>query len=312
MFTVLTRSLARTFSSQTPQRRRQPTVMTPTQLALDAADLTFNLRGYDWDFSETMKVPAHTRPLTSTSAYLNATAKSLVPHILVFDCLHYFCQLLGPDTVGSTAGGSIYDMTITDPFIRNLRATLLTVLVGLLIYGAIHIGNDSFSVIGVTILGQSPSQWPPIFDSPWLATSLTDFWAARWHQIFRQDFIAIGGKPLRLVAGRPGGVLGAFLVSGTLHIVGLWGMGKGADIRVIYFFLMMGVGVILEGFWKRLSGRRVGGWLGWMWACVWIVGFGPLMTDPWCLSGIMGSVFLPPIARPSVQLHRLVKSILHG
>ncbi|KAJ7637606.1 membrane bound O-acyl transferase family-domain-containing protein [Mycena polygramma] len=312
MFVLLTRTLYRTFSSQTPRRRKDSAPMTLRQLALEAADLTFNLRGLGWNFSQTMKLPIQTRPVTPTSAYLSATAKSLLLHIIVFDLLHYFSQILGPDTVGSTAGASIYDPSSSNPFIRQLRASTLTLLVGLLIYGAIQIGYDAFALVGVSLLHQSPSQWPPIFDAPWYATSLTEFWAARWHQLFRQDFIAIGGKPLALVAGRPGGVLGAFLVSGTLHFVGLWGMGKGADIRVICFFLMMGVGVVLEGFWRRVAGFRVGGWWGWVWTLFWVLAFAPLMADPWCLSGIMGSVFVPVAIRPSIFLHRLVTSILQS
>ncbi|KAJ7022603.1 membrane bound O-acyl transferase family-domain-containing protein, partial [Mycena alexandri] len=299
MFTVFTRTTFRTFSSQTPQRRREsPTAMTPKQIALDAVDLTFNIRGYGWNFASSMKVAPQTRPLTPTSMFLAAAAKSLLAHILIFDFFHYISQILGSDTVGSTVGGSVYDAAISNPLTRQSRATLLTILVGLLIYGAIQISHDAYCIISVAIFRQNPSDSPPLFNAPWLSTSLTDFWAARWHQVFRQDFLAIGAKPLSLVAGRPGGVLGAFLVSGMLHFVGLWGMNKGTDIRVVYFFLMMGVGVILEGFWRRVTGRRVGGWLGWIWSCVWLVGFGPLMADPWCQSGIMGSVFLPQPIRP--------------
>ncbi|GAW10556.1 fruit-body specific protein a [Lentinula edodes] len=39
---------------------------------------------------------------------------------------------------------------------------------------------------------QSPTQWPPIFDEPWRADSLSDFWAKRWHQLFRHFFIGLG------------------------------------------------------------------------------------------------------------------------
>ncbi|KAF7375034.1 MBOAT-2 domain-containing protein [Mycena sanguinolenta] len=295
MFIVCMRSLVRTFSSQIPRRKE-----TRNRLALDAADLTFNLRSVGWNLSAGMKV-GPMRPLVP-SAYLVATARSLAIHVLIFDCLHYICQILAPV-------GGVYDMTISDPFLRSVRSTVVTILVGLCIHSAIQIGGDAFGIIGVGLIGQSSSEWPPIFDSPWLATSLTDFWAARWHQLFRQDFLALGAKPLTLVAGRPGGVLGAFLVSGILHYVGLWGMGRGTDVRVIYFFLVMGVGVILEGFWKRLTGSRVSGWMGWIWSCVWIVGWGPLMADPWCISGIMASVFVPPPVRPSVWLHRLATNI---
>ncbi|KAJ6544809.1 membrane bound O-acyl transferase family-domain-containing protein [Mycena vulgaris] len=315
MFTVFTRTLTRTFSSQTPRRIRgasQATVMTPKQLALDAADLTFNLRGYGWNISAGTKFPPHTRPLTPTSAFLVPTLKSLVAHVIFFDFLQYACQLFGPDTIGSTVGGSIYDMSITDPTILYLRSTAITLLVGLVIYGAIQMGYDTFSLIGVLIFRQSPAEWPPVFQSPWFATSLTEFWAVRWHQVFRQDFIAIGGKPLSLMAGRSGGVLGAFLVSGVLHYVGMWGMGKGSDIRFIFFFLMMGVGVVLEGLWKRVSGARVGGWMGWIWSVVWVLTFAHLLADPWCCSGLMGSVFLPQVVRPSVLLHRYISAKIIG
>ncbi|KAJ7170573.1 membrane bound O-acyl transferase family-domain-containing protein [Mycena crocata] len=309
MFTVLTRALSRTFSSEVPQRLRRPSqsmVTTRTQLAWDAADLTFNLRGTGWNFSTTMKLPEQTRPIAPTSAFVYSTLGSLLLHILVFDFLHYSCQLFGPDTIGSTAGGSIYDLSSPYPY---LRSTTITCLVGFLIYGAIQIGHDAFSLIGVTVFRQSPSEWPPIFDSPWFSTSLTEFWAARWHQVFRQDFITIGAKPLTLMAGRGAGVLGAFFMSGTLHYVGLWGMGKGSDVKVVFFFLFMGAGVITEGCLKRFLGIRVHGWLGWIWSCAWIVGFGHLMADPWCRSGLMGSVFLPQAARPSVLFHKLVTAI---
>ncbi|KAJ7104268.1 membrane bound O-acyl transferase family-domain-containing protein [Mycena belliarum] len=312
MFIVCTRSLARTFGS-TPQRLRrvsQTTDRTKTQVALDAADLSFNLRGCGWNFSESMKQPPYTRPLSPKSAFLTRAWQSLILHIIMFDFLHYASQQFGPDTIGSTTGGSIYDMSVIDPSIRYLRSTVLNVLVGMAIYGGVQIGHDAFAIIGVTIFLQSPTEWPPIFRSPWLSTSLTDFWAARWHQLFRQDFIAIGGKPLSLVAGRAGGVLGAFFVSGILHYIGLWGMHGVSDLRVLLFFLVMGLGVILEGLWSQCSGMRVRGWFGWIWTAVWLVTVGPLMTDPWCQNGIMGSVFLPQAIRPSTIFHAAMKGVL--
>lgn len=313
MFTVLMRALPRTFGSQIPQRvRPSPEPMTPTQIALEAADLTFNMRGCGWNFSTGMKLPEHARPLAPTSAFIIPTLRSLVTHVVLFDFIHYACQLFGPDTIGSTTGGSIYDMSISNPFTRYLRSTTLTFLIGLLIYGALQIGHDALCIIGVLVFRQSPAEWPPLFHSPWFSTSLTEFWATRWHQLFRQDFIALGAYPLSLVAGRSGGVLGAFLVSGVLHYVGLWGMGRGSDMRLIFHFLLMGVGVVLEGLWRRVSGKRVHGWLGRIFAWTWTLTVGHLMADPWCRAGLMGSVFIPQAARPSVSLHRLVAYILHS
>ncbi|KAJ7227074.1 membrane bound O-acyl transferase family-domain-containing protein [Mycena pura] len=305
MFTVITRTLFRTFASQIPQRRDANT-LTFKQILLEAADLTFNLRGIGWNFSASMKVPRYTRSLAPRSAFLRQTAQSLVAHLVVFDILHYICQLLSPGPVGSTASFSIFDMTIPNPLTRQLHVLVMSSLGGLCIYGAIQFGHDACSLIGVGLCHQSPSEWPPIFKFPWLSTSLADFWAVRWHQIFRQEFIAIGVKPLSLIAGRVGAVLGAFLLSGILHYVCLWGTGNGADARVILYFAIMGVGVLLEEMWRRLSSRRVGGWVGWVWTAVWVVGFGPLMIDPLCQSGVMGSVFIPHNVRPAVLLHRLI------
>ncbi|KAF8207586.1 membrane bound O-acyl transferase family-domain-containing protein [Mycena galopus ATCC 62051] len=298
MFTVFARSLARTFSSRTPQRLHQR-AMTINQLALDAVDLTLNLRVIGWNLSAGMKMTAPTRPQT-TSAYLAATAGSLAIYFVLLDFVDYSCQLLLPP-----AGGSIYDPTISSTFSRHLHATPLTILVGVSAHACLQIGGDVCALIGVGLLGQSPSQWPPLFNKPWLSTSLSEFWSARWHQLFRQDFLALGARPFGRIAGRPGSVFGAFLVSGTLHYVGLWGMGRGTDVRIIYFFLMMGVGGILEGFWKRLTGQRVGGLIGWMWSCMWILSWGRLIADPWCIGGMTAGVLVPPTVRPSVWLQKL-------
>ncbi|KAJ6607396.1 membrane bound O-acyl transferase family-domain-containing protein [Mycena sp. CBHHK59/15] len=316
MLIISMRALSRTFSSQIPQRERRSsqTVTTPTrtQLLLDAADLTLSLRGCGWNWSAGMKVPKPTRPSTPTSAFIFLALVSIVTHIFIFDSMHLAIQLWAPTTIGSSEGGSIYDLSIRDPFTRYLRSSTITILVGLLIYGAIQIGHDAFSIIGVTILRQSPSQWPPIFASPWSTSSLTDFWASRWHQVFRYDFISLGAKPFSLVAGRVGGVIGAFFVSGMLHYVAFWGMGNGTDIGVLLFFLMQAVGVVLEGFWRRVTGERVKGPLGWIWTAIWLVGWGPLMVEPWCLGGLLGSAFLPHAARPSVQIYKFATRILHS
>ena len=38
------------------------------------------------------------------------------------------------------------------------------------------------------LCGSSPDSWPPMFDSPFASTSLSDFWAHRWHWMFRRVF----------------------------------------------------------------------------------------------------------------------------
>ena len=145
---------------------------------------------------------------------------------------------------------------------------------------------------------QDPRQWPPFSEGPWRATSLADFWARRWHQAFRRPFVKVGGYPLRLVFGKLGLVLGVFILSGVLHDWGIWGMGRGTDFsRLGGFFVLNGVGVVLELLWERLSGRKVGGWAGWAWAMVWMVSTGHLLIEGWLRRGLAGCMLLPPSLR---------------
>lgn len=272
------------------------------QVAIDAFDLCFNLRGCGWNWSRGLYVPPETRPTTSTSTFAWATFVSLNVHIMLFDIMHYSVQWFAPATIGSPVGGSIFDPTIP-PAHRYLRSSTIALLSGFTVYCAIQTFYLLFTLFGVLLFKQHCSLWPPAFMSPWLATSLTEYWAKRWHQIFRDNFISIGGNPLSWVAGRVGGVLGAFLVSGIMHDFGLWGMGRGSDfLNVGGFFIMMGVGIILEGSWKQISGRRTGGWIGRIWTLAWIIGWANILIDAWTRKGLVGSLFIPTHMRPSTYI----------
>ncbi|KAF9237187.1 hypothetical protein BU15DRAFT_63353 [Melanogaster broomeanus] len=128
------------------------------------------------------------------------------------------------------------------------------------------ISPENFSsvtaMLGVAVFQQHPSQWPPLFDSPWSSTSLSDLWSRRWHQTFRHTFLAVGGRPFNFLFGRLGGVLGVFLVSGLWHDLQIRAVGRGNFLIVVGFFTMNGVGVVLERVWKRwINGPRVDGLL---------------------------------------------------
>jgi len=267
------------------------------RIAIDAWDLCCNLRGCGWNWSSTLQIPPETRPTHSTSAFAAATLTSLLLHLFWFDVLHYCVQSFAPSTIGSPTGGSIFDPSLP-PAHRYSRSTVITFISGLVIYCAIQIGHHLAALIGVLVFRQHLSLWPPLFKSPWLSTSLSQFWAQRWHQLFKDSFISLGGYPLSLVAGRVGAVLGSFLVSGLFHDFGLRSMGNGSDFRQIYgFFLMNGAGILLEHVWRRLAGCRVRGFFGWIWTVAWVVGWANLLADAWAQTGMAGSRFLP--SRPS-------------
>lgn len=57
----------------------------------------------------------------------------------------------------------------------------------------------------------------PQFDRPYLATSLRDFWGRRWNLMVPAILRPSIYQPVRSRAGRPAGVMAAFLVSGLMH-----------------------------------------------------------------------------------------------
>lgn len=94
--------------------------------------------------------------------------------------------------------------------------------------------------------------------------------------------------------------MGAFFWSAVLHDFGMWGLGRGTEFRSVGgFFLMMGVGVILEALFKKLTGLRVRGWAGWAWTMCWLAGWANLLIDAWARRGLIGSKFIPVGYMPS-------------
>ncbi|CAK5269225.1 unnamed protein product [Mycena citricolor] len=306
MWFIAARSLTRTISSTTPIRRGSATRRSTVQVALDAADLTFNLRAVGWNISRGTKLPPHTRCTASRTRFSWQTFVSLVTHLLLSDLFHYSFQLLGPTTFTTPLGGSMYDTTVQSPFLKQLRIDALIVLHGLIIYCTVQMFHDACALVAVGVFRQDALEWPPIFDRPWLATSLTDFWSYRWHQTFREEFILLGSKPLASLAGPAAGVLGAFLMSGLLHYITVWALDQVADKRIALFFVAMAVGVIFEKIWAQKTGRRVEGHWGRLWTWSWLLAFGRFFVEAYCLSGLLGNEIFPWEQRPAIFLYRLI------
>ena len=272
------------------------------QVANDALELCFNLRGCGWDWSNGLKIPPETRPTSSTAAFILPTFISLILNILIFDVVHYFIQWHAPLTIGSPKGGTIFDHAI--PFVqRYLRSSVITVCTGLAVYCVIQIAYDACTLLGILVFRQHTSHWPPIFRDPWFSPSLSELWAERWHQFFRHNFISLGGKPMTMLMGRAGGILGIFFVSGLLHYIGLWGMGNGSDFpRMVGFFMMMGVGIIMEHTWKAFTGQKVRGFLGCVWVWIWVLGWAHMLVEAWAVRGVMAATFFPSAYRPAFNI----------
>lgn len=71
--------------------------------------------------------------------------------------------------------------------------------------------------------------------------------------------------------------------------------------------MTMGLGVLIEGYWRQVTGRKVGGFLGWLWTATWMLVCGNILVDGWMKTGLGGGETLPPFAQP-VRL--FIKNVL--
>ena len=120
------------------------------------------------------------------------------------------------------------------------------------------------------------------------------------------------GQPFNCLFGRLGGLFGAFLVSGILHAIDLRSLGRGGNsVPIVVFWVMNGIGVVLERVWTNTTGRRVGGVWGWTWMFGWLV-WGVWMVDEWAKAGRFGLWSLPGGLEPSLALASFVRRCVVG
>jgi hypothetical protein len=94
-------------------------------------------------------------------------------------------------------------------------------------------------------------------------------------------FVVYGARPGGALLGNPGACIGAFAMSGVVHEVGSGARGWDGVSDQDRAFHLMGVGGALESGLESLTGRRVGGFCGWVWTMLWTVCWGTLMIDGW-------------------------------
>ncbi|KAG1795385.1 uncharacterized protein HD556DRAFT_1307545 [Suillus plorans] len=291
--------------------RRSSTDVPKQNLVLDAIDLVFNSRGCGWDWSQGMYILPETHPTSSRLAFATSALVSGLKHIFLSGTIHSAVKSFSPDTFGSVDGGTIFDHSLP-PHLRYLRSSIIAMLCAFAIYSLIKANSEITVVICVLILRQHPEQCPPSTDSPWRATSLREFWSRRWHQWFRRIFIFLGGKPLSLLFGRIGGIIGAFLASGFIHHLQLLAIDPSSEMwRMVLPFGMMGTGMVIE---RAVAGNKTGGWIGWTWTMCWMLLWGNVLVDGWARAGMLGSPSVvdgaTPIRQPIERLASLMSTVL--
>ena len=266
-------------------RHLRPANSSPSTI-MDALDLLSNLRGHGWEWSRGLYIPRETRP-ANRMGFIFCTFLSAVAHALITGALFRAVLSLAP--TGVPGGSTIFDETL--PFlVRYVRSSIISTFAAFGIYAMQQTAYDLCTILAILVLGQDPAQWPPAFDAPWRAISLGDFWGRRWHQFLRHTFLVLGGYPLSFVLGRMGIVLGACLASAVFHHIALVAFNNQVEYWwMLLGFGMMGPGILAERAFHQLTGRRVGGVVGWVWTMAWLLLWGNVMVEGFARAGMFGS-----------------------
>lgn len=277
----------------------------------DAIELSHTMRGLEYKFGQGTHIPAETKPLERVP-FLRATLLSFIKNYLVLDILEG-CVKFFPG-VGTPSGGSMFYPQLS-PIPRYLTSTAIHMLTGSSLLAGFNMVYDLITLI-VVGLGGSPRSWPPIMDHPWSSDSMHSFWSKGWHQLLRRTFVVLGGYPGKWIAGDIGMLLGTFIASGLYHESTMYAMGRGLDHTVTLFFAMQGPILIVERLWRKVTGRRVGGWIGRAWTYfIMFVAAQPMggsffccivldsldavpIVNAWHERGLGGGMVIPPFISP--------------
>ncbi|KAL4064185.1 hypothetical protein V8B97DRAFT_1876111 [Scleroderma yunnanense] len=299
MLCVAIRTLEWTFLKEPLKRHLRPANSTSPSIILDALDLATNVRGIGWNWSKSVYVPPETRPTSSRLVFCSYVFFSAIFHGFICGTLQIAVQAFSPEAFTVLNGGSIFDEGLP-PSIRYVRSSIIAVVTMFGIYTVMQFNYDVGTILGVVVFRQDPAQWPPVFQAPWMATSLRDFWSRRWHQMFRRSFIVLGGWPLSFISGHAGYILGSFLASGIFHNVVVLMLNGSVEMGcMLLSFGMMATGIVLEDVFTRFTGRTVGGWKGRLWTAAWLLVWGNLMVDGFARAGMFASSNVLDSASPA-------------
>ncbi|KAH9030384.1 hypothetical protein EDB84DRAFT_1669690 [Lactarius hengduanensis] len=250
---------------------------------------------FEWTFI--IKVPIRKYELTTDQDAPTRSKKPLsISSITMFDASRYRIQLVCPAVSSSPSGGSIFDPNLS-LLPRIASAVFAGICGGIWTYLLVETMYHMAALIGRLVCRQPGSHWPPISHRPWLSTSLHEFWSYRWHQLPRHIFVTFGARPGGALLGQPGALMGAFAVSAVLHHFAMWGIGNGSEFSTVGF--------------KKVMGMRVGGFFGWLWTTLWVIGWGIFLIDTWARHGMLASEIFPTGLRPGKPLVDGVISLLN-
>lgn len=313
----------------------------PLTIFLNSFHLLTSLRGFGYAFGP----PSHHRhPRKHSLHFLRSALASLaISHLISITCLALIIHR------HSAVPSLLSHLSLPLRALQPTANVLSYLAVGVSLHAQMETGFAMASiafVVGTAILRAllppafrpapfDSREFPPLFDTPYKPKSVTKFWSAQWHALFRfvssppflaarltvrrrKPFLSVGYDPVtRLVsralgkhAGRAIGAFTVFALSAWMHDQALCSArhllpaGPPLSFSLRYggwiFFLSQGVAVFLEGVFTRLTGRRVRGGVGLAWSYFCIVGLGLLAGRSWCVP------FLSIFCRGADELSRRI------
>jgi hypothetical protein len=165
----------------------------------------------------------------------------------------------------------------TRPLLAGWVGMVAIILV--LHFGAFHIVSLVWRAAGVNA--------QPIMQAPLSSTSLSDFWGRRWNLGFRQLTHRLFFTPARVRLGAPAALLLSFLASGLIHDLVISLPARGGFGLPTGYFVLQGLGVLLE---RSPAGARLGlrsGFSGWLFAAACAGAPAFLLFHPWFVTRVI-------------------------
>lgn len=283
-------------------------------------DLLLSMRGTSyfkdthWDFAPAALI--NDKHNMKRSRFLLVQTTSLIGQILLADILETIAKSRSWDPQER------YPITSLPVQLQILYAIAVCMLTAI----EMSIQYTALSIAAVAV-GSPTSGWPPLFDDPFHATSLHDFWTRRWHASFRRVLLMTSAYVVHISApyipnhrARQAlrGTL-VFLVSYWMHLILMRhvtppNLPKNYhpffEPRTLQFFLSQPLGMLLEvvlvkPFAKNFlpSGFEVYCTRAWAWG--WLLWSGRFWADVWVSHGLWG-----PTER--VVGYSLLRGLLYG
>ncbi|KAF8909136.1 hypothetical protein CPB85DRAFT_1376266 [Mucidula mucida] len=271
----------------------------PCQPWLSAlVEMALTARGFKFKYGQDIPLPKQAYRQDRDS-FLKATGKMIVQSFFMLDLMDTLLKLC--PGVAAPEGGTMFYADLPAGQ-RYGISTIIHIATGFLFLSGFKLGYQFFALIAVGVFRNSPADWPPVIDQPWISESMHELWAKRWHQLLRDSFYIYGGYIGGKIAGRGGLVLGMFLASGLFHELAMYSMRGGFYYEPVIFFAGQAIILWFERLWRTSTGRRVGGWTGRVWVYFVMVVLGQPMVDSWHRRGLGGGTVILPILSPTRRL----------